>query len=229
VISDREDFCLHLKETRERSGLTLEAIGALTKINPALLAGLERGDVSRWPRGIFRRSFLREYATAIGLSPDQAVAEFCRHFPEDDPAFGALPRVPLPTGTGLRLTLAPDRRWWSEPNRARALAAILDASVVVLIAGAAAWVLPTSFWATAGAVALIYYTSVGVCTGTTAASLWLKGRERVHLVEASEPVAQAAADGPRLVFRREELALMAVSEIEEAEGEAHADLRAASH
>jgi Helix-turn-helix domain len=229
VIPDREDFCLHLKETRVRSGLTLEAIGALTKINPALLAGLERADVSRWPRGIFRRSFVREYAAAIGLSPEQAVAEFCRLFPEDDPAFGRSQSVPPPTAEALRLTLAPEARWSSEPNRARALAAILDASVVVLVAGVAAWFLPASFWATAGAVALIYYTGVALCTGRTGASLWLRGRQHVHLAESTESVAEAATEGPRLVFRREELALMTVSELDEAESAAHASLRAATH
>src|SRR5262245_16886137 len=44
-----------LRAERERRRITLQSIAANTKINVALLQGLERDDASRWPSGIFRR------------------------------------------------------------------------------------------------------------------------------------------------------------------------------
>ena len=73
-----------LRRERERQGITLESIAASTKISASLFRGLERGDVSRWPSGIFRRSFIRAYATAIGLDPEVVCREFTEQFPEVD-------------------------------------------------------------------------------------------------------------------------------------------------
>jgi hypothetical protein len=69
---------------RERRRITLASIAANTKIGLPLLQALERGNVSRWPSGIFRRSFIRAYAEAIGLEPDEITREFLERFP--DPA-----------------------------------------------------------------------------------------------------------------------------------------------
>jgi hypothetical protein len=46
--------------------------------------GLERSDFSQWPGGLFARAFVRDYATAIGLDPDEVVDDFCRLFPVGD-------------------------------------------------------------------------------------------------------------------------------------------------
>ena len=75
-------FGARLKAQRERQQVTLEAIAEQTKIRLALLQGLERDDVSRWPGGIFRRSYFRSYAAAIGLDPEQTVREFLGVYPE---------------------------------------------------------------------------------------------------------------------------------------------------
>jgi hypothetical protein len=50
----------------------------------SLWAGLERNDLSRWPNGIYARSYVRVYAAAIGADPDATVDEFCRWFPQGD-------------------------------------------------------------------------------------------------------------------------------------------------
>ena len=67
---------------RERRRITLASIAANTKIGLPLLQGLERDNVSRWPSGIFRRSFIRAYAEAIGLEPDEIAREFLERFPD---------------------------------------------------------------------------------------------------------------------------------------------------
>ena len=76
-------FGWRLRLSRERLGISLEAIAASTKINKSLLADLERDDVSKWPGGIYRRAFVREYAAAIGLPAEEVVAEFNELFPEE--------------------------------------------------------------------------------------------------------------------------------------------------
>ncbi len=77
-----EDFGARLRQQRERRGISLAAVADALKIKRSLLADLERGDLSHWPTGIFRRAFLREYAEAIGASAADTVSECLRLFPE---------------------------------------------------------------------------------------------------------------------------------------------------
>src|SRR5262245_36653418 len=77
-------FSARLRAHRERQQISLAAISATTKIKPSLLDELERGNVSHWPEGIFRRAYLRSYATAIGLDPEATLREFRQLYP--DPA-----------------------------------------------------------------------------------------------------------------------------------------------
>jgi hypothetical protein len=62
--------------------MSLTAIAERTKIGIALLDGLERDDVSRWPGGIFRRAWVRAYAQSIGLDPEPIVREFVELYPD---------------------------------------------------------------------------------------------------------------------------------------------------
>ena len=81
------------------SGIALKSIAESTKIGITLLEGLERDDVSRWPSGIFRKSFVRSYALAIGLDPEPIVREFIERHPDplevDIAAPSAVARSPL--------------------------------------------------------------------------------------------------------------------------------------
>ena len=53
-------------------------------MNVALWSGLERNDLSRWPKGIYARSYIRTYAELVGADADATVDEFCRLFPNGD-------------------------------------------------------------------------------------------------------------------------------------------------
>src|SRR3954466_3058514 len=75
-------FGTRLRLQRERQHVTLEEIAEATKIRLPLLEALERDDVRYWPSGIFRRSYLRTYARAIGLDPEEAVREFLELYPD---------------------------------------------------------------------------------------------------------------------------------------------------
>lgn len=74
--SERRALGDRLKRQRERRGIALESISRSTKIPTALFAGLERGDCSRWPVGIYSRAYVRCYAEAIGLNGDEIVEDF---------------------------------------------------------------------------------------------------------------------------------------------------------
>ena len=91
MVEDRRAaFCARLKSAREQKGVSLEEIAASTKISRSLLKGLEQNDLSRWPQGLYRRSYLREYLRAIDLPEESTMAEFVRLFPDgDDRARGA--------------------------------------------------------------------------------------------------------------------------------------------
>src|SRR5918995_3201107 len=82
-MTDPRSFGSWLQRERERRGITLRSIADRTQIGARLLEGLERGDVSRWPGGIYRRAFVRGYADAVGLDADLVVANFERVFPSD--------------------------------------------------------------------------------------------------------------------------------------------------
>ena len=70
------DFGLHLKQARERRGISLRQIAASTKISTGALEALERGDFSRLPGGIFSRAFVRAYADEVGLDPEETVRQY---------------------------------------------------------------------------------------------------------------------------------------------------------
>jgi hypothetical protein len=90
-----ETFGDRLRQKRELRGVGLTAIAEDTKISVGLLDALEHDDLSHWPAGIFRRSFVRSYARAIGLDPEVTVREFCEAHPDPipDPEPGDIERM----------------------------------------------------------------------------------------------------------------------------------------
>jgi transcriptional regulator with XRE-family HTH domain len=77
-----ESLGARLRRQREQQNVPLVTIAEQTKIKVSLLEALERDDLSRWPSGIFRRAYLRAYAHAIGLSPDEVLREFLERYPD---------------------------------------------------------------------------------------------------------------------------------------------------
>src|SRR5262245_7226640 len=75
-------FGARLRAQRERQQVALATIANQTKIRVSLLEELEKDDVTHWPHGIFRRSYVRSYALAIGLEPDAVAREFLELYPD---------------------------------------------------------------------------------------------------------------------------------------------------
>jgi hypothetical protein len=83
-MTDQETFTTRLRRHRERNRIPLEEISRDTRVKLELLEGLEKNDLSEWPRGLYARAYMRAYASAIGLDAADTVGEFCRLFPHGD-------------------------------------------------------------------------------------------------------------------------------------------------
>src|SRR5688500_2567771 len=83
-MTPQETFVTRLRRHRQRNGISLDEMATDTRVKPALLEALERNDLSEWPRGLYARSWIRAYASAVGLDPMDTVDEFCRLFPQGD-------------------------------------------------------------------------------------------------------------------------------------------------
>jgi hypothetical protein len=83
-MSERDTFGPRLRRERERRGIALDTLAARTNVSIELWIGLETNDFSRWPRGLFARAFIRDYAKVIGLDPEEVVDDFCRLYPVGD-------------------------------------------------------------------------------------------------------------------------------------------------
>jgi transcriptional regulator with XRE-family HTH domain len=197
-------FGTRLRKERERRRITLTSIAANTKINIALLHGLEAGDVSRWPSGIFRRSFIRAYATAIGLDPEEIAKEFLERFPDPNdpvpapaPVQGAAASAPSDhlISTTLRLRLVDSsstfvrgpilpaawRRW---------AAAAWDIGAVFLM-GVLLYLGLGEFWMSVAIATLAYYASSIVVLGNTpGVSFFAPGRRPTHASESTDKPAR---------------------------------------
>ena len=65
-----------LQERREELGLDLDEIGAMLRIKPAYLAGLEQGRLQDLPGPTYAIGFIRAYADFLGLDTEAILARF---------------------------------------------------------------------------------------------------------------------------------------------------------
>ena len=158
---DREAFGASLRVERERRGVTIKDIAASTKVKESLFAELERGDLSKWPRGVFRRAHFRAYLSAIGQPPQPALEEFLSLFPEEEPQ--------------------PDERTQQAlrgmPFVSRVWCVCWDLAVVCLLSNIVADITHLSFWI-AGALVGLCYAAVGTMCLTQ--SVGTSIHQRIH-------------------------------------------------
>lgn len=98
-MPERDDFGPALKKKREEGGISLQEIAEKTKISASFFAALERNDFSRWPSGIFRRSFMRSYAESIGVDPATTLSRFLELFPVEGDCRATVAAVAAVTAT----------------------------------------------------------------------------------------------------------------------------------
>lgn len=206
----RAEFCARFRDERQRRNRSLIAISAATKLQASLLEAFERGDVSRWPKGIYRRAFFRDYVTAIGLPVNPHLAEFIELFPDAELPVSVVVGQPAPRAvrapevitTSFRITLAEDASPWTmrAPSAAsfrrrvllqQAGAAIADLALVALMALVISrWM---SLWFAIAIVACVYYTLCTALLGRSLASTLLIRRDWVAAAYAATCAAAYAA------------------------------------
>jgi len=196
VVSERRAFGDRGRRQRERRGISLESIAQTTKVPKALFAGLERGDCSRWPGGVYSRAYVRAYAEAIGLDPNEAVEDFTAAFGDtawpEGAGTGTPPRRVRAAAT-LRLSMLDE----PEVRQTRAIRRGVFAAADLIIALALAWLvqtaLDTSLWTT---VALaVAYQAAGRFLTDEPFLVWAAGRFRTAppIVEEEVPVSDVAS------------------------------------
>ena len=79
-----------LRAAREAKRLSVHALATTTKIPGGALDALEENDVARLPGGIFSRGFVRSYAAAVGLNPEQTVRDVVAQLPAPERATDAV-------------------------------------------------------------------------------------------------------------------------------------------
>ena len=184
-----QSFGRRLRSERERRGIVLETIAASTKIKASLLADLERGDLSKWPPGIFRRAFMREYAASVGLVAEPIVAECVRLFPDEDSGHARISEPP----SELRLTLADGGGPALSTLAIQVTTAVFEICVIVAVARTLTWVNGWAFGPICAAVSLTYYGLASALWGCSPAFWWLH-RSRQPKVAGPRTVRAPARD-----------------------------------
>jgi cytoskeletal protein RodZ len=69
-------FGSELRLERERRGISLETMCALTKLSPRQLLDLEAENYAQLPGGVFRKGFVRSYLGALGLEESTWLERF---------------------------------------------------------------------------------------------------------------------------------------------------------
>src|SRR5438445_9091907 len=79
------------RRQRLQNKLSLDQISLETKISVRLLQAIEAEQFEKLPGGVFRRSFVLQYARALGVDPDETAAALNQlsHFDE-------VPAIPSP-------------------------------------------------------------------------------------------------------------------------------------
>jgi transcriptional regulator with XRE-family HTH domain len=202
VINERRAFGERLRRHREKQQITLAQIAASTKVAASLFAGLEKGDCSRWPGGMYNRSFVRGYAAAIRLDADDVAAEFAEYYnaPIETVAVPgqpspARPAANAPFALRLKLEVEPD-----ELRRRAARRAVLaagDIFIVAAIAGIVALAGGIAYWSALAICSIAYQVSVRLLSGISPAERLLARRHRANQalleVEDDTPVVGTAS------------------------------------
>src|SRR5256885_16912785 len=80
-----------LRRHRLQNRISLETVSLETKIGVRMLEAIEADQFEKLPGGVFRRSFVLQYAKALGLDPDEIAAEL-----KQLNQFDEAPAIPTP-------------------------------------------------------------------------------------------------------------------------------------
>ncbi|WP_077596408.1 helix-turn-helix domain-containing protein [Oceanobacillus kimchii] len=78
------DVGAKLKEARLSSGVSLDSLQETTKIQKRYLVAIEEGNLHILPGKFYARAFIKEYATAVGLDPNELLEEHREELPSTE-------------------------------------------------------------------------------------------------------------------------------------------------
>lgn len=73
-----------LKQEREAKKMSLEDLQTTTKIQKRYLIGVEEGNYSIMPGQFYARAFIKQYAEAVGLDPEEIFEEYKKDIPVNE-------------------------------------------------------------------------------------------------------------------------------------------------
>lgn len=201
MINGRRAFGERLRRQREKQRVTLDQIAANTKVAASLFAGLEKGDCGRWPGGMYNRAFIRSYAGAIGLDPDETAAEFAEYYtvPAEALALAPVSTVSADPAAALALRLKLDLD--PEELRRRALRRVILAAGDILLVGLLAMLVALAarlpYWPVLASLSLAYQVAIRLLSGVSPAERLLARRRRAERArqEEAEKLAEDAVGG----------------------------------
>ena len=115
-----------LRASREARGISIDALSHATRVQPRILAAIERNDVAAVPPRPFGRGFVRAYAQEIGLDPDGTAREYFAQFGTAAPAAAH-------TGADVAPSVDSSTRW---PLAAMAIGGLAIVALLVFISRA---------------------------------------------------------------------------------------------
>jgi cytoskeletal protein RodZ len=107
-----------LRASREAKGLTIDALAHTTRVQPRILAAIEREEIAAVPPRPFGRGFVRAYALEVGLDADRTARDYFAQFapvPETPSFDRAAAPTETPTGperpTGIGARFEASTKW----------------------------------------------------------------------------------------------------------------------
>jgi cytoskeletal protein RodZ len=73
-----------LKEAREEKNISLDSLQETTKIQKRYLVAIEEGNLQILPGKFYARAFIKEYANAVGLDPNELLEEYKEEVPKTE-------------------------------------------------------------------------------------------------------------------------------------------------
>ena len=70
-----------LKEARLQKGYSLDDLQDITKIQKRYLVGIEEGNYASMPGSFYVRAFIKQYAEAVGLNPNEILQQYQQEIP----------------------------------------------------------------------------------------------------------------------------------------------------
>jgi cytoskeletal protein RodZ len=92
---------LGLEQIRRRKGVSLNQIAETTKISTFFLQAIESEEFGKLPGGVFNRSYIKQYAAAVGISEKDLLDAYAEYEAEKDRRENPVPE-PRRRKAGLR-------------------------------------------------------------------------------------------------------------------------------